>query len=70
MIIGGRGGGVNNEAKGGFCDSQKSMKGDITYFCERIGRIFREDIYQLDTRKDSRAEPKKYLHDLRMYNFW
>ena len=28
----------------GFCDSQKSPKDDITYFCERTGRIFREDI--------------------------
>ena len=32
MIIGEGGGGINNEAKGGFCDSQKSLKGDITYF--------------------------------------
>ena len=28
----------------GFCDSQKLRKGEITYFCERTGRIFRENI--------------------------
>ena len=38
----------------GFCDSQKSRKGDITYFCERTGWIFRED-------KDFCAEPEKII---------
>ena len=28
----------------GFWDSQKSRKGNITYFFERAGRMFREDI--------------------------
>ena len=46
--------------KVGFCDSQKSRKGDITYFCERTGRILREDIKvcKLYIRKDSWAEPE------------
>ena len=32
--------------------------GDIAYFCERTGRILREDIkvYKLYIRKDSQAE--------------
>ena len=38
------GGGITNEEKGEFCDSQKSRRGDITYFWERTGRILREDI--------------------------
>ena len=47
----------------GFCDSQKSRKGDITYFCERTGRIFREDIkiYELYIRKDFYPEPEKKI---------
>ena len=32
------------EGKGGFCNYQKSRKGDMTYFCERTGRIVIEDI--------------------------
>ena len=48
-------------AKAGFCDSRKSRKGDITYFCERTGRIFREDIKvcKLYIRKDFCPEPEK-----------
>ena len=59
IMIGGRG--INNEERRGFCDSQKSRKGDITYFCERTERIFREDIKvsKLYIRKDFCPEPKK-----------
>ena len=47
----------------GFCDFRKSRKGDITYFCERTGRILREDIEvcNLYIRKNSRAEPEKII---------
>ena len=45
----------------GLCDSQKQRKGDITYFCDRTERIFREDIKvsKLYIRKDFCPEPKK-----------
>ena len=45
----------------GFCDSQKLRKSDITYFCERTGRISREDIKvcKLYIRKDFCPEPGK-----------
>ena len=59
-------GGVNNNEGGPKRDSvtlnsQKSLKGDITYFCERTGRIFREDIKvcKLYIRKDFCPEPEK-----------
>ena len=44
----------------GLCDSQESQKCDITYFCERTGRIFREDIKvcKLYIRKGFCPEPK------------
>ena len=46
-----------------FCDSRKSWKGDIIYFCERTGGILREDIKvcNLFIRKNSRAEPDKII---------
>ena len=42
----GKGGGFNNNEGGPKRDSvtQKLLEGGITYFCERAGRIFREDI--------------------------
>ena len=63
-------GGITNEEKGEFCDSQMLRKGDITYFCEITGRMFREDIkvHKLYIHKDFCAELEKN-HDLRMYNF-
>ena len=47
----------------GFYDPQKSRKGDITYFYERTGRIFREDIkvYKMYTPKDFYPEPKNII---------
>ena len=47
-------------AKVELCDSQKSRKGDITYFCERTGRILRVDIKvcKLYIRNYSRAVQK------------
>ena len=47
----------------GFCDSRKSRKGDITYFCERTGRIFSEDIKvcKIYIRKDFCPEPKRKI---------
>ena len=35
---------IGEGGKWGFYDSQKSQKGDITYFGERTGRILRENI--------------------------
>ena len=47
----------------GFYDSQKSRKGDITYFCEKTGWIFREDIEvcKMYIHKDLCAEPEKII---------
>ena len=47
----------------GLCDSQKLWKGDITYFCERTGRIFKENtiVCKFYMHKDFCAEPKKFM---------
>ena len=56
---------INNNEGGLKRDyvTQKSRKGDITYFCERTGRIFREDIKikvcKIYIHKDFCPEPKK-----------
>ena len=59
----GEGGGFNNNEGGPKRDSvtQKLLEGGITYFCERTGRIFREDIKicKVNIRKNFRAEKRK-----------
>ena len=51
---------IGEGKKGGCCYSQNSRKGNITYFCERTGRIFSEDIKVrklYGIRKDFCIEP-------------